>query len=190
MDGARFANAVAALDCTPADITWKAGIDVMSLGATKCGALAAEAVVFFNPDSGRDFALRRKRGGHLVSKGRLFGAQFVGWLKDGHWLELARHANGQARRLAEKLAASDTVRLQWPGEANELFVTMPAALAHRLLDAGAEFYQWPGHGLPPGVALAEDEVFVRLVTSFVTTDDHIDRFCAIINNHQQAAQDG
>ncbi len=184
MDGARFANAVAALDCSPADISWKSGVDVLSLGATKCGALAAEAVVFFRPELARDFAERRKRAGHLVSKGRLFGAQFVGWLQDDHWLDLARHANSQAEQLAKKLAAFDCVRLQWPREANELFVTMPGKLARFLQDWGAEFYQWPAHGLPRGVTPAEDEVFVRLVTSFVTTDEQIQQFCDLIGNHQ------
>ncbi len=181
MDGARFATAVASLDCSPADITWKSGVDVLSLGATKCGALAAEAVVFFKPEIAETFVHRRKRSGHLVSKGRLFGAQFVGWLKNDHWLELARHANGQARRLVEKLARFSAITLQWPCAANELFLTMPAKLSTLLHDKGAEFYEWPHHGLPAGVELSEDEVFVRLVTSFVTSDEHIDQFCELIN---------
>ena len=93
MDGARFANAVAATGSSPADLTWRSGIDVLSLGATKNGALCAEAVVFFNKDLAKHFVQRRKRSGHLISKGRWFGAQFIAWLKDDHWLELAANAN-------------------------------------------------------------------------------------------------
>ncbi len=185
MDGARFANAVAALDCSPADITWKAGVDVLSLGATKCGALAAEAVIFFKQDLAASFIHRRKRSGHLLSKGRLYGSQFVGWLKDGHWLELARHANRKAQQLADNLAAFPAVRLQWPREANELFIIMPRQLADTLQEAGAEFYEWPGQALPEGTELVKGEVFVRLVTSFVTTDDHITRFCDMIRKNSK-----
>ncbi len=180
MDGARFASALASLGCTPADITWKAGVDVLSLGATKCGALAAEAVVFFSPDLATSFIHRRKRSGHLVSKGRLFGAQFVAWLKDEHWLELARHANAQAQKLLERLSRFSAVSLQWPCDANEIFVTMPVGLSAFLHDSGAEFYEWPHHGLPAGVSLSDDEVFVRLVTSFVTSDEQIEQFCELI----------
>jgi len=186
MDGARFANAVAALDCSPAESSWKAGVDVLSLGATKCGALAAEAVIFFRPELAATFSQRRKRSGHLLSKGRLFGAQFVGWLKDDHWLELANHANLQARCLADRLARFPAITLQWPCEANELFVTMPADLADSLQSCGAEFYEWPAHALPAGVELADNQLFVRLVTSFATTDDHIDRFCDLIQAHPSA----
>ena len=186
MDGARFANSVAALSCTPAELTWKAGVDVLSLGATKCGALAAEAVIFFQRDLAATFTHRRKRTGHLVSKGRLFGAQFAGWLKDDHWLELARHANNQAQRLVDKFTAFPVIRMQWPREANELFVTMPRKLADTLQEAGAEFYEWPAQALPRGSELATDEIFVRLVTSFVTTDDHIYSFCDLIHTYEQA----
>lgn len=179
MDGARFSNAVASLGCAPADITWKAGVDVLCLGATKNGALAAEAVIFFKRELADDFVHRRKRSGHLLSKGRLFGAQFVGWLEDGYWLELARHANAEAARLAGGLSSISGVRLVWPAQANELFVVMPKAIAARLKSAGAEFYEWYLDALPPGTRLAEDETFVRLVTSFVTTDEQVDEFCAV-----------
>ncbi len=184
MDGARFANAVAALGCSPADLTWKAGVDVLSLGATKCGAIIAEAVLFFKRELAATFIHKRKRSGHLVSKGRFFGAQFVGWLGDNHWLELAVHANAQARQLAGNLAAFTTISLQWPCEANELFVTMPEKLADSLHESGAEFYQWPAHGLPPGIVLQEEEIFARLVTSFATTDEHIDQFCSLIHKYE------
>lgn len=177
MDGARFANAAAALDCSPADITWKSGVDVLSLGATKCGALAAEAVIFFRRELAADFIHRRKRSGHLVSKGRLFGAQFAGWLTGDHWLELARHANRQAAHLADSLAEFSPVTLQWPCQANEIFITLPAELADSLRRDGAQFYDWPSHALPSGAEPAPGDSFVRLVTSFMTTDSHIDEFC-------------
>ncbi len=180
MDGARFANAVAALGCPPADITWKAGVDVLSLGATKCGALAAEAVIFFNPELATDFIHRRKRSGHLVSKGRLFGAQFVGWLEDNHWLKLAGHANRQAQQLAENLASYSSIQQVWPCQANEIFLIMPTQLAEKLYAAGAEFYQWPVTALPSGITLKKTDVFVRLVTSFASSDAHISEFCEIV----------
>ena len=184
MDGARFANAVAALGCSPADLTWKAGVDVLSLGATKCGGMVAEAVLFFNRKLAESFIHRRKRSGHLVSKGRFFGAQFVGWLKDNHWLELAGHANRQAHHLEKKLASFSSISLKWPREAYEIFVTMPRQLADFLHNSGAEFYQWPANALPPGIELEEDEVFTRLVSSFVTTDEQIDHFCRLIHKYE------
>lgn len=183
MDGARFANAVAALGCPPADITWRAGVDVLSLGATKCGALAAEAVIFFNHELAADFIHRRKRSGHLISKGRLFGAQFVGWLEGNHWLKLAKHANRQAQQLAEALAAYSSIQLVWPCQANEIFLIMPAQLAEKLYAAGAEFYQWPVTALPAGTSLRNSDVFVRLVTSFASSDEHISEFCEIIRTY-------
>lgn len=179
MDGARFANAVASLGCSPADVTWKAGVDVLSLGGTKGGCLAAEAVLFFNKAQAEHFSHLRKRAGHLLSKGRLFGAQFEAWLAEGHWLALAKHANKQARTLAEKLGALRGVRLAWPVDANELFVAMPHALAHRLQGAGAVFYDWNREALPPSFTLRPDESFVRLVTSHVTTDAEVRRFCQL-----------
>ncbi len=122
MDGARLANALASLECTPADLTWKSGVEVLSLGATKCGALCAEAVIFFDKELSGTFIHRRKRSGHFLSKGRFFGAQFVGWLRDNHWLELAKQANSQAAQLAEMISSFEGLQLVWPVQANELFV--------------------------------------------------------------------
>ena len=183
MDGARFMNSVAALGCNPAEISWKAGVDVLSLGATKCGALAAEAVVFFNRDLAHNFTHRRKRSGHLLSKGRLFGAQFVGWLQNNHCLQLAEHANSKAGELAGKLNSYENISLVWPCEANELFVIMPKKLAETLHNKGAEFYNWPVTALPAETSLKDDEVLVRLVTSFRTSEQHIADFCDIIDHH-------
>lgn len=188
MDGARFANAVAALGCSPADVTWKAGIDVLSLGATKCGALVAEAVLFFNRELATSFVHRRKRSGHLVSKGRFFGAQFVGWLKDNHWLDLAHHANGQAQKLEKKLTSLSSVSMTWPREANELFVTLPKNIVDFLHNSGAEFYQWPFHALPDGIVPDKETVFIRLVCSFVTTDEQINLFYNLILKYESTTR--
>ena len=98
MDGARFANAVAALDCAPADITWKAGVDVLAFGATKNGAMAAEAVVIFDLAKAEELLYRRKRGGHLISKGRFVSAQLLAYVEDGHWLDLARQGEPEDAR--------------------------------------------------------------------------------------------
>jgi len=180
MDGARFANSVAALSCHPSDISWKAGVDVLTLGATKCGGLVAEAVIFFDRDLSSNFIHRRKRSGHLLSKGRLLGSQFVGWLKDDHWQDLARHANSMAQQLVKEIVSHPEISQVWPCMANELFIIMPKQLSEQLQAAGAEFYQWPVSALPENVLLTDDQVFVRLVTSFATTDEHINDFCNLL----------
>ena len=183
MDGARFANALATLECTPAELSWKSGVDVLCLGATKCGALCAEAVIFFNMELAETFIHRRKRSGHLLSKGRVFGAQIVGWLQDNHWLDLAKHANTQATQLAEAISSIDGLQLVWPVQSNELFVTMPKYLADNLKEAGAKFYEWYPDALPPNIELHDYEVFVRLVTSFATQDKQRVEFCELIREY-------
>jgi threonine aldolase len=171
MDGARLANAIAHLGCTPAAITWQAGVDVLSFGATKNGALGAEAVVFFDPVKARDFEFRRKRGGHLFSKMRLLSAQLDAYLDDDLWLANARHANTRAAELERGLSALNSVRLLYPREANELFVALPDPVADRLRAAGALFYPWPSDR--PG------EKAYRFVTSFETTAEQVARAVAI-----------
>jgi threonine aldolase len=179
MDGARFANALARLGVTPAEATWQAGIDVLSLGATKAGALAAEAVVFFDPARGAHMSERRKRGAQLVSKHRFIAAQFAAFFKDDLWLRLARHANAQADRLAAHLTATGCVPV-WPVEANEVFVALPRAADERLRAAGASYYPWSSQSLPNGTAIAADAVLVRLVTSFATTDAEVAQFVGLV----------
>ncbi len=142
MDGARFANAVAHLNCHPADITWRAGVDVLSFGATKNGALGAEAVVFFDPALVRDFELRRKRAGHLFSKSRFIAAQLVGYLENDLWLRNARRTNALAQRLATAAGRS----LLHPVEGNELFLALGVERREALRAQGFEFYDWgPPH---------------------------------------------
>jgi threonine aldolase len=175
LDGARFSNALAGSKASPADLTWKAGVDVLCLGATKNGALAAEAVIFFDRALAETANYRRMRGGHLLSKGRLLSAQFSGWLKEGHWLDLARRANGRARRLAAGLTGAKGVRLAWSVDGNEVFAVMPEKLEQRLLAEGFRFYRWRAASMRSGEAPGKGEVLCRLVCSWRTTDADVDR---------------
>ena len=142
MDGARFANAVAGLNCAPADLTWRAGVDVLSFGATKNGAMSAEAVVFFRPELAESFLYRRKRGGHLFSKSRYLSVQLLAMLENNLWLRLARDANARARELADGLGALPGAKVVWPVQANEVFVQLPTAAAEAMRKRGALFHTW------------------------------------------------
>lgn len=170
MDGARFANAIAALDCSPAEMTWKAGVDVLAFGATKNGAMAAEAVVIFKPELAGEFGFRRKRGGHLFSKGRFLSAQLEGYLADDLWLRHARHANALAARMAEGLSSLPGFTLHHPVEANMLFLSLPEPVIHGLKAAGFMFYDWT----TPATAAGKREI--RLVTAFNTTAEDVAAF--------------
>lgn len=169
MDGARFANAVAASGVSPADITWRAGVDCLSFGLTKNGGIAAEAVVMFNTNLAEDFAYRRKRAGHLWSKQRFLAAQWLALLENDLWLDNARHANAMARELATGFAAHDAVLLPWSVDANELFPVIPEALRGQLREAGLVFYDWPQ---------AAD--MTRFVTHFGTDPAEIARALEVI----------
>ena len=136
MDGARFANAVAFLDCHPGDISWRAGVDVLSFGATKNGALAAEAVVFFDTSLVRDFELRRKRAGHLFSKSRYVAAQLLAYVESGLWRRNAQRTNA----LAQGVAAAARGRLLHPVEGNEVFVKLGVERRQQLRAAGFDFF--------------------------------------------------
>jgi threonine aldolase len=180
MDGARFANAVARLRVTPAEASWRAGVDVLSFGATKGGALAAEAIVVFDPAHAEGMAERRKRGGHLFSKHRFVATQFEAFLADGLWLKLAAHANAMADRLAAALVGVN-VKPLWPVEANMVFVLLPQALHHRLQAAGAHYYvihtdRSDPANVPAGFVMA------RLVTSFATTEASVDKFISLLKS--------
>lgn len=171
MDGARFANALVRLNTTPAQLTWQSGIDVLSFGATKGGAMAAEAVVIFDPARAAFMAERRKRGGHLLSKHRFLAVQMAAFLADDCWLTLARHANAMADRLAQGLTAAGLAPV-WPVEANLVFVALPKTLDARLKAAGADYYVRSSDSLD----VDPDRVLARLVTSFATTGAEIERF--------------
>jgi threonine aldolase len=181
MDGARFANALVRLNATPAEMTWRSGVDVVSLGATKGGALAAEAVIFFDTAKAAFFGERRKRGGHLLSKHRFIAAQFLAYFADQRWLDLARHANAMADRLGDALTAIGLPPV-WPVEANLVFVVVPRALDGKLKAAGASYYVRNNDSLDVGA----ENVLIRLVTSFATVEDDIERFvnlCASSRSH-------
>lgn len=178
MDGARFANALVALGATPAQMTWKAGIDLLSFGATKNGCWAAEALIVFDPARFPELPFIRKRAGQLFSKSRFVSAQLEAYFADGLWLANAMHANAMAARLAAALEAS-SARLPWRPQANALFPIMKEATAARLRDAGAEFYEWPAGSLAP--SLAPDERMYRFVTSFVTEPAEIDQVAALLD---------
>lgn len=169
MDGARFANALVHLGCTPAEATWKRGIDVLSLGASKNGALCAEAVVFFNRALAEGFERRRKQAGHLWSKLRYLSCQLLAYLDDGLWLRNAAQANAMASRLARGLAELPFARLLQDVQANEIFVALPEKLIGRLEQADFHFYRWPLIQVPEGAA-------VRLVTCYMTTEADVDDF--------------
>ncbi len=166
MDGARFANAVAFLDCDPGDLTWRAGVDVLSFGATKNGALGAEAVVFFDKTLVRDFELRRKRAGQLLSKSRYVAAQLLAYLESGLWQRNARRANALARELGSALGAS----LVHPVEANEVFAQLGEGAKAQLRSAGFEFYDWGAQG--SGQA--------RFVMSWDQPDADVPALCAAL----------
>lgn len=178
VDGARFGNALATLGCSPAEASWKAGVDVLSFGATKNGALAAEAVLFFKPGLAEGFRFRRKRGGHLFSKMRFLSAQFDAYLADGLWMANARHANAMAGILADGLSAIDGVDFLYPVQANELFVHMPAGLREGLERDGFRFYAWPPGGRD----------CVRLVTAFDTPPEAVAAFVESAGRHVGTAR--
>jgi threonine aldolase len=163
MDGARFANAVAAQDCSPADATWRAGVDILSFGFAKNGGMNAEALVLFDHEQAETARYRRKRAGHLLSKGRFLAAQLLAFLDDDLWLENAQAANEAARIIAT--AAQD--RLLYPVEANEIFLRLSASEAASLRSFGFDFYDW-GHGA------------ARLVTSWHHSPDDVAPLAAAI----------
>ena len=176
MDGARFANAVAASGVSPAALSWKAGVDVLCFGGTKNGCLAAEAVVFFDKARAKDFEFRRKRAGHLWSKMRFIAAQFDAYLDDGLWLDLAARANAAARRLSEGLAAIDGVDISYPTQINEVFAVFPDGVAEALRETGAAFYPWVTPGDPAAGRMN------RLIASFRTTEREVDAFLARVRD--------
>ena len=165
MDGARFANAIEALGCTPAACSHELGVDALSFGATKNGAMCAEAILFFDPVLAQEAGYRRKRAGHLFSKMRFLSAQFDAYLADDLWRRNARHANAMAARLAAGLEAIPDVEFASPVEANELFVRLPVAVIKGLLEAGFLFYRWEPDG-----------TLIRMVTSFDTAAADVEAF--------------
>jgi len=172
MDGARFANALVTLGVTPAQMTWQAGIDVLSFGGTKNGCLTAEAVVFFKPELVGDFPFLQKRAGQLLSKSRFISSQFMGYLADDVWMRNARQANAMAQRLSKGLADLPGLELAYPTQSNEVFVVMPAALIDRLS--------------AKGLAINDEELdgkAVRFVAAWNTTESEVDALLAVLSEH-------
>lgn len=179
MDGARFANALVSLGCSAAEMTWKAGVDALSFGATKNGAMNVEAVVFFDETLAKDFEHRRMRAGQLLSKSRFMAAQMEAYLSDDLWLENARHANEMAARLANGLKQKSGVRLAVACQANEVFVILPKATHDVLAASEAVFHGWIASG-PDTDAVGENEMMIRLVTSFQTRVEDVDGFLGLL----------
>jgi threonine aldolase len=179
MDGARFANAVAGLGVSPAELTWKSGVDVMSFGGTKNGGLLLEAVVFFDTALAEDFLYRRMRAGQLVSKSRYLGAQMLAYLENDLWLDNARKANASAKRLAQGLARAKSVRMPWQPQVNEVFAVIPRKLNDALHARGVVFFDWMPDSLGPG-GIGDDEIFVRFVLSYATPEADIEKFIRLI----------
>lgn len=177
MDGARFANALAELNCPPKDITWRAGVDVLCLGGTKNGLAMGEAVVFFNKALGQEFEYRCKQAGQLCSKMRYLSAPWLGILKDGAWLRHAAQANACAARLYDGLSAIDGLALLYPREANAVFVRLPDRIISGLYARGWSFYDFIAAG------------GCRLMCSWDTTFEDVDAFLADIGELCQSAED-
>jgi len=178
LDGARFANALVKLGCTPAEMSWKAGVDVLSFGGTKNGLMGVEAVVYFDPKHAWEFELRRKRGGHLFSKHRYLSAQMEAYLIDDLWLKLARQANDAGQALARALAPCAGFSLLHPADANMIFASWPRRAHDALRKAGAKYYNWPHE--PEDSGPADEQISARLVTSWFTTSAEIEHFAAVM----------
>jgi threonine aldolase len=167
MDGARFANAVAALGCAPAELTWRSGVDVLCFGGTKMGLPVGEAIIFFDRRLGEEFSYRCKQAGQLASKMRFLSAPWLAMLENGNWLRHASHANAMARRLAEQIAAIAGAEMLLPTEANGVFVNLPEKAIAKLKAAGWTFYTFIGGG-------------ARFMCSWATTEAAVDALAADI----------
>lgn len=170
MDGARFANAVATLDCAPKTITWEAGVDVLCFGGTKNGTAAGELVIFFDTEFAHEFDYRAKQGGQLASKMRFLAAPWTGLLHNDTWIENARHSNRCANLLAQKLTMALAREPIFPCEANAVFFRLPESLVARMQERGWRFYKF-----------IEPDVY-RFMCSWSTTETAIDEFVADARN--------
>ena len=176
LDGARFADALVALGCTPAKMTWKAGVDVLSFGGTKNGLMGAEAVIFFDPAHAWEFELRRKRAAQLLSKHRYLSAQMLGYLRDDLWLTTARAANTNCARLVAGLRAAGAKFLHDP-DANMVFAALPRRIHQRLHDAGAVYHLWGG----TLIGDPDEMLAMRLVCDWSISHDQIDSFLTLLS---------
>ncbi len=175
LDGARFANALVATNATPAEMSWRAGVDVLSFGGTKNGCMGVEAVIFFDPEKAWEFELRRKRGGHLFSKHRYLSAQMFAYLEEGLWLDLARRANAANARLVAGLRAADMGQFLWSPDANMTFATLPAKIHAAAYDSGASYHLV--NGSLEGASF-DTQLGARFVCDWSTEEAAIDTFLA------------
>src|SRR5256885_5913225 len=178
MDGARFANAVAVLNCTPKSLTWELGVDVLCFGGAKNGTAAGELVIFFDKELAHEFDYRAKQGGQLASKMRFLAAPWVGLLKESGWIENARHANRCAKLLGEKLSAVLSSESVFSVEANAVFRRLPASLVARLHERGWRFYKF-----------IEPDIY-RFMCAWSTTEAQIDAFVADVRNSLAGSENG
>ena len=169
MDGARFANALVSLDCSPAEMTWKSGIDVLSFGATKNGCLAAEAIIFFKPELVGNLPFLMKRAGHLLSKMSFVSAQLDAYITNEVWLRNAKHANAMGKKLSQGLDQHKNIELAYPTDANEIFVKIPKDIIDQLNSEGYTINddEWDGKA-------------VRLVTAWNTNLSDVETFLNFI----------
>ena len=170
MDGARFANALVALNCTPAEMTWKSGIDVLSFGATKNGCIAAEAIIFFKPELVGNISFLMKRAGHLLSKMRFVSAQLDAYISNDVWLKNAKQANAMGKKLSDGLVKHNSIKLAYPTQANEVFAKFPREMIEHLNSLGYK--------------MNEDELdgqAVRLVAAWNTLNSDVESFLESIN---------
>ena len=170
MDGARFANGLVSLGCSPAEMTWKRGVDILSFGGTKNGCWCAEAVILFDVGRATDFAFYQKRAGQLFSKSRFVTAQLEAYLQDDLWLDLARHSNKMGAMLYGVLRKSNAVKLFREPQTNEIFVIIKKTIISHMESKGVVFMDWP---TPPEVQIDNDELVCRFVTNFTTQESEI-----------------
>jgi threonine aldolase len=175
MDGARFANAVARLGCSPAELTWRSGIDIMSFGATKNGGVLCDAIVVFSPDLADSLAVQLRRAGQVWSKMRFASAQLIAYVENGLWLEMARASNSAAARIAIGLREIPAARLLAPVEANEIFLQLPSAAMDALEADGFQFYR-------------RSKTLARFVCRFDTTEAELDAFLGALRHHLSSAR--
>lgn len=180
LDGARFTNALVALGCTPAEMTWKAGIDAVSFGGTKNGLMGVEAIILFDPAKAWELELRRKRGAHLFSKHRYLSAQMKAYLQDDLWIKLATDANARAAHLSRGLMQTPGATLAHPTQGNGVFAGFPRKAHKSVQEAGAHYYFWPGNQTLEGPE--EETLTARLMCSWSTTEEEVDRFIDLVKS--------
>ena len=173
MDGARFANACASLNCKPSEISWKSGIDIMSLGATKNGAMACELIVIFNKDITDDIDRRQKRAGHLWSKNRYMSAQIIKWIEDDRWFKAAKKANNFAKQIHDILSSNKNIKIPFAVEGNMVFAEISANLQKYLLENKVKFNKWP-----------KGKNLTRFVASWDTKESEINNFKKVIKSYK------